>query len=387
MRGRAIVRIGRCAPVALLLCAAGCDRDADAAQGDASSDPGIRWSVAPAPELRIGGDDGKGALHRVMAALRLPDGSVAVANGGSQQVRIVAPDGRLLRTIGRKGGGPGEFQLPSWLGLRGDTLIVADILASRISRFALDGTYLGSVQIAPEAGHFPQIVGQYAHGTVLVAADEAAGGQKGVIRGRTALLRLRRDGTLRATLAVVPSSDQFASVSDNGTRFKTQSLPFGRRTVFALRGDVLYVGIGETPAIQAIDTAGRSRDALRTTFRPRPVGAADIDEYWKKLVTIGGDPDDRGPPEGIEYPTTLPPYSSVNVDQLGRIWVGESRFPREWDGPANVQIFSPGGHPLARIQLPPHSLLMDAGSDWILVREMDANEREMVSVYRYSAAS
>lgn len=324
-----------------------------------------------------------------MDAVRLRDGSIAIANAGAYQIRIVGRDGKTLRTVGKEGHGPGEFQFPGWVGARGDTLVVADMLASRIARFTNEGTHLASARFAEAAGLFPQVVGQYRDGTLLVAADEAAQArQPGVVRGRTALLRLRPDGSLLDTLAVVPSTEQFATVSPDGRRFRVESLPFGRRTVLAMHDDVVFVGTGETPAIRAIGADRRSRDILQVTTAARPVGSADIDAYWKNLVTTGGGPDadDRKPPQDVPYPATLPPYSDLHVDHAGRVWVAESRLPGEWSQPAPWKIFSPQGTPLAQIRLPPRTLLLDAGTDWIILREMGNDQREVVSFYRYSAA-
>jgi hypothetical protein len=199
-----------------------------------------RWSLESTPELRVGADDKDGGLHQVMDAVQLPDGNIAIVNAGAHQVRIVGMDGRTVRTLGKRGGGPGEFQAPAWIGERGDTLVVADVIASRVSRFLLDGTFLGSWQFPPAAGMFPQVVGQYRDGTLLIAADEAAAARRpGVVRGQTALLRLRSDGSLIDTLAVVPSSEQFMVRTPDGRGVRVQSLPFGRRTVLAVRGDLV----------------------------------------------------------------------------------------------------------------------------------------------------
>lgn len=305
------------------------------------------------------------------------------------QVRILAPDG-TARNVGREGSGPGEFQFPAWIGARGDTLLVADVLASRISRFSADGTFLGSAQLDEAVGLFPQVVGQYRDGTVVVASDEAAATRgTGVVRGRTALLRLRPDGRLIDTLAVVASSEQFATASADGRGMRVESLPFGRRTVMAIHDDVVYVGTGETAAVRAIDTRRRSRDVLRVAAAPKPVGSADIDAYWKNLVTTGGTAagEDRAPPAGIPYPRTLPPYSDLHAGADGRVWVRESSLPREWSRPGGWWIFSPDGRPLARVQLPPRALLLDAGRDWVLLREMDEQQREIVSLYRFTGGT
>ena len=372
----------------LVVCAAACGEAAGGAEQAASARESLPgWSLSAQPEVRIGADDAGGGLHQVMDGVRLPDGRIAIVNAGGHQVRIVAPDGRTLRNVGREGSGPGEFRVPAWIGARGDTLVVADMLASRVSHFTDDGVFLRSAQFPEAAGLFPQVVGQYGDGTLLVAADDAAAAiRPGVVRGRTVLLRLRPDGTLCDTLAVVPSSEQFVSRSGDGRGVRVEGLPFGRRTVMAMRGDVVYVGTGETPAVRTIDARGQSRELLRVPASARPVGPADIDDYWKNLVTnrSGVDGEEPTPPEGIPYPRTLPPYSDLQVDGAGRVWVGESRLPREWKEPATYWIYSPRGQPLGHAQIPARALVLDAGTDWVLLREMDEEQREFVSLYRFS---
>lgn len=382
---------GRRLAALALLSAAACGDPSDRADPqDAQGGQAPRWTLGARPELRIGAGDEQGGLHQVMGAVRLRDGSIAIANAGTSQVRIAAPDGRTMRNVGREGDGPGEFRVPAWLGARGDTLVVADMLASRVSRFAPDGVFLGSAPFAEAAGMFPQVVGQYRDGTLLVAADEAAAARRaGVVRGRTALLRLRPDGRLLDTLAVVPSSEQFASASPDGRGIRIESLPFGRRTVMALHEDRVYVGTGETPVVRTIDHQRRGEDLLRVTALARPVGEGDIADYWKNLVTTGGTPDgdSRTPPQGIPYPRALPPYADLRVDAAGRVWVEESRLPREWKAPGRWLIYSPRGRQLGWMELPPRARILDAGTDWLLLHETDESRREMVSLYRFSAGS
>lgn len=386
MRPEARLRSRLAVLIALLAWAAGCgDGSPRAEEGADGALP--QWSLSAAPELRIGADDADGGLHQVIDAVRLQDGSFAILNSGAHQVRIVGADGRTLRILGREGNGPGEFQAPSWIGARGDTVVVGDMLASRVSRFTSAGAFVGSAQFPEAAGFFPQTVGQYRDGTLLVAADEAAAAsQPGVVRGRTALLRLRPDGSLIDTLAVVPSSEQFVSRSPDGRGIKVESLPFGRRTVMAMRDDVLYVGTGETPAVRTLDARGQSRELLQVSAAQRAVGAVDVEDYWKNLVTqrAGANVGEPARPEGIPYPKTLPPYSDLHVDQAGRAWVGASRLPREWTAPATYWIYSPEGRPLGQLKVPARSLILDAGTDWVLLRDMDQDQREIVALYRFT---
>ena len=74
-----------------------------------------------------------------------PSGDLFVADGyGNARIHRFAADGRLLRSWGEPGSGPGQFQVPHGITVdRGGTVLVADRENSRIQRFTSDGVYLG----------------------------------------------------------------------------------------------------------------------------------------------------------------------------------------------------------------------------------------------------
>lgn len=59
-------------------------------------------TLSPQPTFDVGSlaAEGPEQLHRVAAATSLADGSVAVLDGGSGEVRVFAPDGAFVRTLG-----------------------------------------------------------------------------------------------------------------------------------------------------------------------------------------------------------------------------------------------------------------------------------------------
>lgn len=72
-------------------------------------------------------------------------GSIYILDIGSSEIRVFDSSGSFLRTIGRKGEGPGEFLFPSEINIGpSDNLWVLDDGTSRYSRFSRDGTFLDS---------------------------------------------------------------------------------------------------------------------------------------------------------------------------------------------------------------------------------------------------
>ena len=82
--------------------------------------PGGFWSIDSEPEIVIGGQqdpsaavgDSSHLVWQVYGLARLDDGRVAVLSTGNRHLAIFTSSGQLVRTIGRRGQGPGEFTPP-----------------------------------------------------------------------------------------------------------------------------------------------------------------------------------------------------------------------------------------------------------------------------------
>lgn len=79
-------------------------------------------------------------IVRISGVDRAPDGTLVLSDPSEAMVKVFAPDGRLLRVLGRKGRGPAEFLLPEFprFGPSG-TVHVVDNQQQRITVFGPDG--------------------------------------------------------------------------------------------------------------------------------------------------------------------------------------------------------------------------------------------------------
>jgi len=88
-----------------------------------------------------------GYFDRPSAVAVAPGGTIFVADGhgGDSNARIVkiSPDGKIVKTWGKKGSGPGEFNEPHGIALdSAGRVFVADRVNSRIQIFDPDGKFL-----------------------------------------------------------------------------------------------------------------------------------------------------------------------------------------------------------------------------------------------------
>lgn len=99
--------------------------------------------LAVTEEVRIGSvDDPVVGFSRIRVVRVSHRGDVYVLDGSAREVRVFSSDGERLRAFGGQGEGPGEFSLPTNMGLLGDTLWVSDLSGQRITWFGPGGEVL-----------------------------------------------------------------------------------------------------------------------------------------------------------------------------------------------------------------------------------------------------
>jgi hypothetical protein len=134
------------------------------------------WRVAAEPAVDIGVLEGPEAyqLFEVRDARRLDDGRVVVANAGTNEIRFFDAQGDHLRTIGRQGSGPGEFEgLGMVRPFPGDSLLAYDIRLTRASVFDAEGAFGRSYRVVPPTeGGFAFALDAFSDGTLIVRSPQ-----------------------------------------------------------------------------------------------------------------------------------------------------------------------------------------------------------------------
>jgi hypothetical protein len=240
------------------------------------------WDARGAPVVDIGGgDEGGQDLHLVRGAVRLGDGRIVVANGGSGELRVFDRTGRYLRAIGKQGQGPGEFVSlgPVWR-IPGDTLVALDHQLLRFSLFAPSGDFVTSVSgmVRAKQGHVG--ISMRLLNGALVGTEASFGDMKetsGPIRRvpmTVVLLHPNTEGF--DTIAVVPGSEVYPALGrEGGHEFPTvKSLEFGRQSVMATDGRQIFVGSNEPVGIRVYQEAGRLVRIIRSATASEPVTEA-----------------------------------------------------------------------------------------------------------------
>jgi hypothetical protein len=365
-------------------------------ENPAGAGDSLAWRIATRPELDVGGGAAPSEqLFQALAATRLSDGRVVVANSGTHELRFYGPDGRHLLSAGRQGDGPGEFRHLGWVGrLAGDTLGAWDDVQGRLSVFDPRGRFVRAFTPSGLPGVFPRLHGAFADGSLVVAAgiDLArlpATGQ--VWRDTAAFVRVGPGGERLGELGRFPGTEQFATLPPGGRgTFRVDTRPFARRTVTAVHDDQLYVGTGDAYEMAVYDKSGQLARLIRRDHRPLAVTSKDREDYRASLVNLSGEQarrDEERMREAAPYPDAMPPYTGLHVDPDGYLWVEEAVRPGERGAGVPWSVFDPEGRLLGSLRIPPALYVLEVGRDHVLGRARDENDVEHLRLYRLERSS
>ena len=106
---------------------------------------------------RIGSVDDPSSGFSLVAGVDVDlDGNIYVLEMSVPEIRVYGPAGEILRRIGRRGQGPGEFAGAPRFGIVGDTVWTVDLGMRRITLFDRQGRVLSTGSIDPLPVPLPQ---------------------------------------------------------------------------------------------------------------------------------------------------------------------------------------------------------------------------------------
>jgi hypothetical protein len=307
-----------------------------------------RWSVVE--ELRLGTieDIGPEMFGRVLDFELDPLNRIWVFEGQAQELRVFDSTGRHVRTIGREGEGPGEFNQVigmEW-GPDGHMWLV-DPANNRITKVDTAGVLvesvptIGGITVMPWPGGFDRDGHFYTYGIDPEMEDDFG------------LLMIRHDADLQPLDSVpipeFPGERQFLELKAEDRHLITP-LPFASGIEWRLRHDGGYWGAldGEYRLFELAWTSG---DTLRTITRdwdPLPVTEQDLDQAMEGMAwfTEMGGKLDRS-----QIPSTKPAFDSFFVDPLDRVWVRRTTAGPETENRI-LDVFDREGRFLGTVELP-----------------------------------
>ena len=288
-------------------------------------------------ELSIGGPDAQGDYAFGLAQDVVVDdaGSIYVLDQRNSQVKVFDASGRYLRTIGRQGQGPGEFERPMNLSLNRTSGELAVYQASpRIAFYKPDGTFLRDVSFR-EMGAAPGRVDSRGH----IYRTEFVMGDNGP---RYVAKKFGPDG-----IALAELSDAPAPFSPKGAgRIKAATLLPASYFQLDQADNVVY---GYPQAYDLMFFRGSDAKPFKRITRsydPVEVSSEEKKELEKEIP----------PGSGIEidFPKYHSAYDRFFLSDLGLLFV--RTWERTPDGKRIHDVFDAEGRFIGRIPLRPSGI-------------------------------
>jgi len=349
---------------------------------DQSWAEGEGWRLSDQPLVTIGVLEGpeEYQLFQAYSAVRLADGRIVVANGGSREMRFYEEDGTFINSVGREGEGPGEFKmLRAIWPARGDSLVVYDYTNSmRISVFGSDGTFGRTFRLDPASTSIP-LAQDLIWGNTVVSrsgiydSDEVTDGLR---RDSALYCTHSMDGAVLDTLGRFPGGEMYARSMGQRQSIGV-SRPYGRRPIAVASSEYWYFGSTDSYQIEGYSHSGSLERIIRRDVANRPVTQELIDEHQRRLRE-SGNPEVSRMWREISLPETMPAHGRMLADADDNLWVQEYRIN---DEPERWTVFDPSGRLLGLVDMPAPGRVTEIGSDYVLGIWTDEMDVEQVRLY------
>ena len=293
------------------------------------------WTIDPQPVVAVGGHgsdatpgDSSFLAWNAIGLGRLSDGRVAVLSRGEHRLLLFEPSGKLSKSIGRAGEGPGEFRYPMHFQvLPGDTLVVWDHPIGPVWQFDTTGALLGSRHIDLGAafastlragdGKFEGVTLPLPDGSFIVKVPDRSREPPPVEQLFRPLCRITRIDAAYAPY----SFGQWEQSEQMRIKFPPvypQPL-FPARLKIAEGGNPwsVYISNGDRNEIQEYSPTGALQRIVRRTTDPIAITDRER-ELAETFVAneVPGLPTDHLPPQDFH-----PPVNDLLVDSEGYLWV------------------------------------------------------------------
>jgi len=348
------------------------------------------WVVEQTPQLDIAAMSKEGTVVFSYAAggMRLANGGLLIADRSENTIRVLDATGKLVRSVGRTGEGPGEFQSMLWAGrCRGDSLLVWDLRRRQATMVGASGA--AARQFAVPKGDTAQSPyqfscspgGKIAYRSAPRPVRGAVNQQNPNIVGvSAAVYAVDADGAIIQRLGEIAAGEVVAMVSPGGGRGAVPR-PLGRSASIAALDDAVVIGSADSAFVTVWRAdAQPARHSLPIVLRaPTQREFDEAVQVLASMVPASMRQTMTQQIAAIPPPERLPPISALFVDSDGLIWIQTTPAGAKT---VDFLIMRGDGRVVATAQVPVGMTVFEIGRDYLLGSFTDAADEMHVAVYR-----
>jgi hypothetical protein len=329
------------------------------------------------------------------------DGRMAIALPQDMEVRLYDPAGNRIASVGRRGGGPGEFKHLGAMTWIGDTLMVDDQRQRRVTYIDAAGAVLRTVPLpgpmAPTALSATSADTTFrffiAHsgsttGDILGMAHVSVGPPSSTGSSPWRVLSLAPDGSARIIAQPPQYEDERWTVTIAGL---SNYIPFALRPqiVFAVDGSrIAFLTADQSTAVATysltvLNADGEPLFARDYSLPGEAIPPAAVDSAIAAMAPPGQPREEGSDPSRFQalarerMPAVYAPVERVMLAVDGTTWL----TMRATAAGTEALILDAHGTLVSTVPLPPRSRVQNATSTNVWMTETD--EFDLVSVVRY----
>lgn len=303
----------------------------------------------------------------------LTDGRVVVFTPTTNSLELYDVEGRYVRTIGRQGAGPEEYESMAAFTAVGDTLVVNDGRAGRLVLYTLDGRFLRSFRTGIHALGKPIAIDPRGH----VRVEQGYGHSEDSVRTQWVHFTLRGARVDSITMPAQAAARHW--MVRVGTGVSKFTVPFSPapQTTFLADGTLVYGNTGTWEFVMSREGRDSSLIFRRVNVEAVPLPASFADTVFAS-ATAQFNLKEIAKRE--DMPTVYPAWNDFVSDGLGNLWVstGSRRLRNHYWG-----VFGPDGRYLGAVAAWFDFLNMSSwGTDRVAFVGWVERQRAVVRIYR-----
>lgn len=338
----------------------------------------VSWQVATRPRIDVMGQAASGELvfETPVFAMLASNGNLLVADKGSTSIRVVDGKGRLVRNVGRRGDGPGEFGYIGWGVACGvDSMLVGQ--PSMFSMIAKDGRVVRRFRVPADSGPASlKGVGCLADGSIVYQTAMMDWDQQRIpdmFVTRVGFAATTRLGAFLWKVDSLPGGEWV------GTHPGGYPRPLGTNYSAVVTGASVMVGVSDRQAFTALPS--RRLIALELAGKPGSPSDEELESAIQQVADIAP-PDFRSRVEAalrrFPKPDKRPLFYGAVGDPTGCVWVQLSAPGEPQTTYAIVAASS--GAPVAQVRVPLALRIFQVGADYIVGLTFDQNDEPHIVV-------
>lgn len=314
-------------------------------------------------------------------------GNIYLCDIQACNIKKFSADGKFLKIIGRKGQGPGEFNMPWRMAVTGNRLFIYDMGNRRLCALTTDGEYIKSIGIQNTEGR-PRNMRAHPGGDIIIEREiihyrDQDKPQDCVIQIFSSDLDLKKTISTHQILR-----NKFRTIQG---MFVNIMQPFTPDVFWYVAPDgKIVIGLAKDYTIETHHSEKGLLSSFKHTYKPVKVTEQDKEKYFSTITFSSSRGGDSELPKEIkkltEFPKTKPAFDALLVDFEGNILVHTVRKDPEGSSP-KFDVFDPEGKFIGTVNITglkafPREALIVKGFVWVIERDEDSQ----VQVVKYRIA-